>query len=72
MERNLLIFIALLAACAAGAILGAVEAKFGPAAAFTLFCIVGNLTMVATAPDLGTSDDWPPYGENPSTKENRP
>ena len=72
MERNLLIFIALLAACAAGAILGAVEAKFGPAAAFTLLCIVGSLIMVATKPDLGTSDEWPPYGENPSTKENRP
>lgn len=50
MERNLLIFICLLVACAAGAILGAVEAKFGPAAAFTLFCVVGSLVIALTRP----------------------
>lgn len=56
MERYLIIFICLIGATFSGAVGGAVYAKFGPAAAFVLFCVVGSLVMALTKP-VGAGHD---------------
>lgn len=48
MERNLLIFICLLVACAAGAIFGAIAHKFSPLTAFTAFAIPAGIWLGLT------------------------
>ena len=50
MERYLIVFVCLLAGMVFSAILAQVGNKFGPAAAFVLFCVVGSLIMALSKP----------------------
>lgn len=56
MERYMIVFVCLIAATFAGAVGGAVYAKFGPLSTFTVFVIVASVIMALTKP-VGVGHD---------------